>query len=131
MTEKEKQKEEVLPETAGKESSVAVKKAPAKPKTETKAKPTSAPKTKPETKTEVAEAKPKEEAKPVVKTKPKKAVTEEITVTLKRSGIGRPKDQKRTLVGLGFKKVNQSRTLKDTPEIRGMIRKVSHLVEIK
>ncbi len=47
-----------------------------------------------------------------------------------RSAIKRPKDQKATLVALGFKKLNQIVEKEDTPQIMGMIKKVSHLVEI-
>ncbi len=47
-----------------------------------------------------------------------------------RSAINRPKDQKATLVALGFKKLNQIVEKEDTPQIMGMIKKVSHLVEI-
>lgn len=47
-----------------------------------------------------------------------------------RSAIRRPKDQKATLVALGFKKLNQIVEKEDTPQIMGMIRKVSHLVEV-
>ncbi len=54
----------------------------------------------------------------------------EITVTLKKSHIGRPAAQRAVLQGLGLKKINASVTLKDTPEIRGMINKVSHLVAV-
>jgi large subunit ribosomal protein L30 len=54
-----------------------------------------------------------------------------IKVTLKKSGIGYPERQKKTLVGLGLKKLNATKVLKDTPAVRGMIRKVSHLVEIE
>ena len=46
------------------------------------------------------------------------------------SSIGRPKDQKETLRGLGLNKINKTRTLEDTPSVRGMINKVSHLVKI-
>ncbi|WP_420431942.1 50S ribosomal protein L30 [Hyphobacterium sp.] len=46
------------------------------------------------------------------------------------SAIRRPKDQHQTLVGLGLNKVGRERVLEDTPAIRGMIRKVSHMVEI-
>jgi large subunit ribosomal protein L30 len=46
------------------------------------------------------------------------------------SAIRRPKDQHKTLVGLGLNKVGRERVLEDTPAIRGMIRKVSHMVEI-
>lgn len=47
-----------------------------------------------------------------------------------RSAIKRPKDQKATLVALGFKKLNQIVEKEDTPQIMGMIKKVSHLVEV-
>ena len=52
----------------------------------------------------------------------------DIKVTLKRSGIGRPQYFTKVLQGLGLRRLNQTVTLKDTPEIRGMINKVSHLV---
>ncbi|MDY7034523.1 MAG: 50S ribosomal protein L30, partial [Thermodesulfobacteriota bacterium] len=54
----------------------------------------------------------------------------EFKVRLKRSGIGRPKKHRETLIGLGLTKLNKTITLKDTPEVRGMVRKVSHLVEV-
>ena len=54
------------------------------------------------------------------------------TVTVKqiRSGAGRLPQQIATLKGLGLNKMNRTRTLEDTPAVRGMIRKVQHLVEI-
>ena len=54
------------------------------------------------------------------------------TVTVRQTGspIRRPKDQRDTLIGLGLNKIGRTRTLEDTPAIRGMIRKVSHMVEI-
>ena len=54
------------------------------------------------------------------------------TVTVEQIGspIRRPKDQRATLVGLGLNKMHKRRTLKDTPEVRGMIAKVSHLVRV-
>jgi large subunit ribosomal protein L30 len=54
------------------------------------------------------------------------------TVTVEQIGspLRRPKDQKQTLVGLGLNKMNRRRTLEDTPSVRGMIRKVSHLVRV-
>lgn len=52
-----------------------------------------------------------------------------IKVTLKRSTIRSTKRQKDTVLGLGLRKLHQSRILPDTPEIRGMISKVSHLIE--
>jgi len=54
------------------------------------------------------------------------------TVTVEQIGspLRRPKDQRATLVGLGLNKLHRKSTLKDTPEVRGMIRKVQHLVRI-
>lgn len=53
-----------------------------------------------------------------------------IKVKQVRSGIGSPADQKRTLKGLGLRKISQVVELEDTPSIQGMIRKVHHLVEV-
>lgn len=47
-----------------------------------------------------------------------------------KSRIGAPIDQKRTLDALGLKKLNRVVEHEDTPAIRGMVRKVSHLVRI-
>lgn len=47
-----------------------------------------------------------------------------------RSGIGCPDKQRRVLRGLGFRKLQQEVERPDTPSIRGMIAKVSHLVQI-
>ena len=54
------------------------------------------------------------------------------TVTVEQIGspIGRPRDQRATLVGLGLNKLHRRKTLEDTPAVRGMIAKVSHLVRI-
>ena len=54
------------------------------------------------------------------------------TVTVEQTGspIGRPKDQRATLVGLGLTRRGRIRTLEDTPAVRGMIRKVNHLVRV-
>lgn len=54
-----------------------------------------------------------------------------LKVTLRRSTIKSTRTQKDTVRGLGLRKLNSSRVLQDTPEIRGMIRKVSHLVEME
>lgn len=48
-----------------------------------------------------------------------------------RSGIGRKEDQKRTLKALGLKRIRDVVEHEDRPEIRGMIFKVSHLVEVE
>ncbi len=54
------------------------------------------------------------------------------TVTVRQTGsqIRRPKDQRQTLVGLGLGRIGKVRTLEDTPAVRGMIAKVSHMVSI-
>ena len=108
----------------------AAKKA-AKPKTEAKkTKAVKAETMKADTsKKEAPKSKPTAAAKPKVSAKPKAAA--EVTVTLKKSGIGKAKDQKATIKGLGFKRLNQTVTLKDTPSVRGMINKISHLVEVQ
>ena len=58
--------------------------------------------------------------------------TSKNTITVKQiaSSIGRKFDQKQTLIGLGLNKIGRIRELEDTPSVRGMVRKVSHLVEI-
>lgn len=60
------------------------------------------------------------------------ATTSEKTITVQQIGspIRRPGDQRATLIGLGLNKMNRTRTLPDTPAVRGMIRKVSHLVRV-
>ncbi|MEL6978264.1 MAG: 50S ribosomal protein L30 [Pseudomonadota bacterium] len=54
------------------------------------------------------------------------------TIVIKQTGspIRRPADQRATLVGLGLNKMHRVRELEDTPAVRGMIRKVRHMVEI-
>ena len=53
-----------------------------------------------------------------------------VSVKLVKSGIGRPQRHKDTLRGLGLTKMNKVVTLQDTPAIRGMIKKVEHLVQV-
>ncbi|HEY1795433.1 MAG TPA: 50S ribosomal protein L30 [Stellaceae bacterium] len=53
-----------------------------------------------------------------------------LVVTQTGSPIGRRSDQEATLIGLGLNKRHRSRTLEDTPSVRGMIRKVQHLVRV-
>lgn len=53
-----------------------------------------------------------------------------LKITLKRSLIGRPEKQRRIIKSLGLRKINQSATHEDTPSIRGMIHKISHMVEV-
>ncbi|WCR10367.1 50S ribosomal protein L30 [Paracoccus stylophorae] len=54
------------------------------------------------------------------------------TIVVKQIGspIRRPAVQRETLKGLGLNKMNRTRELEDTPAIRGMVAKISHLVEI-
>lgn len=61
----------------------------------------------------------------------KKKAGATVTVTQIGSPIGRRKDQRQTLVGLGLNKMHRTRTLEDTPSVRGMINKVSHLVRVE
>ena len=53
-----------------------------------------------------------------------------IKVTQTGSPIRRTKDQRATLVGLGLNKMHRTVVLEDTPSIRGMIRKVAHMVKV-
>lgn len=55
----------------------------------------------------------------------------QIKVTLKKSGIGRKKYFTKVLQGLRLTKLNKTVVLPDTPEIRGMIRKVEHMVSVE
>jgi large subunit ribosomal protein L30 len=54
------------------------------------------------------------------------------TITVEQIGspIRRPAEQRQTLIGLGLNKLHRRRTLEDTPSIRGMVAKVSHLVRV-
>ena len=67
-------------------------------------------------------AKGKAAAKPAAQT---------VTVVQTGSAIGRRYDQEQTLKGLGLNKRHRRRVLEDTPAVRGMIAKVSHLVRIE
>ena len=54
------------------------------------------------------------------------------TVVVKQVGspIRRPKIQRDTLIGLGLNKMHKTRELEDTPSVRGMIKKIGHLVQV-
>lgn len=56
-------------------------------------------------------------------------MAKKLKITLVRSVIGRNKDQKATVQTLGLRKLNSTVIHNDTPQIRGMVNKVSHLVE--
>jgi large subunit ribosomal protein L30 len=53
-----------------------------------------------------------------------------IAITLKKSTIGFPQNQRRTVAGLGLRRLHQTVVHEDTPTIRGMVNKVIHLLEI-
>jgi large subunit ribosomal protein L30 len=65
----------------------------------------------------------------------KKAEVAEAPRTLKVTQVGSPirrtKDQRATLVGLGLNKMHRTRELPDTPEVRGMIARVQHMVKVE
>lgn len=54
-----------------------------------------------------------------------------VRITLVRSPIGYRKDQRATAVALGLRKLNASVTHKATPQIRGMIHKITHLLRVE
>jgi large subunit ribosomal protein L30 len=54
-----------------------------------------------------------------------------LKVTLKRSTIGQPERQLATVKGLGLRKIGQSRIFENTPAVRGMAKKVIHLITIE
>jgi large subunit ribosomal protein L30 len=54
-----------------------------------------------------------------------------LKITQVKSGVGRPETQRKTLEGLGLRGPQKSVVLQDTDAIRGMIRKVSHLVTVE
>lgn len=58
-------------------------------------------------------------------------MAETITYTLVKSGIGSTKKIRATLTGLGLTKMQKTTTRKNTPEIRGMLNKVGHLVRVE
>ena len=54
-----------------------------------------------------------------------------LKITLVKSYIGRPQKQRKVLRGMGLEKLNKTVLLNDTPEVRGMVNKVSHLVYVE
>ena len=71
--------------------------------------------------------------KETVATAPKKKATgdKRVRVTQIASPCNRPQSQRQTLVGLGLNKMHRTRELEDTPSVRGMIRKVAHLLKVE
>ncbi len=60
----------------------------------------------------------------------KKPTGKTIIVEQTGSALRRPAKQRQTLIGLGLNKLHRRRTLEDTPQVRGMIAKVAHLVRV-
>lgn len=58
-------------------------------------------------------------------------MSDTVTITQVKSGIGSTKKIRATLVGLGLTRMHKTITRKDTPELRGMIRKVQHLIKVE
>jgi len=58
-------------------------------------------------------------------------MSDTVTMTQVKSGIGSTKKIRATLVGLGLTKMHKTVTRKDTPELRGMMRKVQHLIKVE
>jgi len=58
-------------------------------------------------------------------------MAKKLAITLTRSVIGRPEDQRITVKTLGLRKLNQTVVHDDNPAIRGMINKVSHLIKVE
>ena len=54
-----------------------------------------------------------------------------IKITQVKSGIDRPERQKQTLIALGLRKVHASREVEATPQILGMVNKVTHLIKVE
>ena len=71
---------------------------------------------------------PKKTKKKTTQTAP---VQKRLRVTLVKSAIGKPTRQKRTVQALGFHSVNETIVHPDNPSVRGMIFKVSHLVQVE
>ena len=102
------------------EAKKAKSEAGAAPKAAPKAKPAAAPKA----------AAPKAAAPQAPKAAKSAATGPKVKVRLVRSGIGTPQDQRATLKGLGLAHLNQERELLDSVSLRGMLRKVRHLVSV-
>jgi large subunit ribosomal protein L30 len=58
-------------------------------------------------------------------------VAGQLRITLVKSGVSQPERQRRTLVGLGLKKMHRTVVKENTPEVRGMVTRVKHLVRVE
>ena len=68
---------------------------------------------------------------PRVKKQSGSAAQRRLKITLVKSPIGFNRDQARVVTGMGLRRINHSVALPDTPETRGMILKVRHLVTVE
>lgn len=57
-------------------------------------------------------------------------MAKKLVITLKKSPLGRPENQRKTALALGLKKSQQTVVRTDTPVVRGMINRIAHLVEV-
>lgn len=80
---------------------------------------------------ETTSNKTQEKARTKAEAQKAKSPEKQLKVKLVRSLIGRPKQQREVVKGLGLRKISSEATRKDCPEIRGMINKVRHLVEVE
>ncbi|MAS86449.1 MAG: 50S ribosomal protein L30 [Micavibrio sp.] len=81
--------------------------------------------------TTAKKAAPKKAAPAKTTTAAKKPAGKTVTITQIGSALGREPSQRQTLIGLGLNKRHRTRTLEDTPSVRGMINKVKHLLIIE
>ena len=58
-------------------------------------------------------------------------MTTQLKITWKKSHIGKPESQRRVIAALGLRRLNHSVVHGDTPSIRGMVKKVSHMVSVE
>lgn len=58
-------------------------------------------------------------------------MTKRLKVTQRKSSIGRPESQRKSLLALGLRKIRDSREVEDTPSNRGLVNKVSHLITVE
>jgi len=100
--------------------------------TKAPAKKAAAPKKAPAAKAAAPKKAPAAKAAPAKKAAAPKAAKTGATITVRqvKSGAGRSEKQNATLIGLGLRRIGKVSTLEDTPEVRGMIAKVAHLVKV-
>ena len=60
-----------------------------------------------------------------------KTEAKQLSITLKRSPIGTPYRQRRVVQGLGLRRLHHTVSRPDTPQVRGLIQKIRHLLEVK